>query len=301
MVAAAVIGGAVVGGVATTMAGNKAAGAQKDAARQASETELQMYNTSREDLKPYRETGYQALSMLSRGLGLPGYQAPGAPGGSSPLTFEEWMATNGSGYGDGVGGGMSGMIGRAIGQVQAKRDYDAYVQNFKPVIDMEQGPDGTYMPVGDLNRDFTMADFAKDPGYQFRMDEGQKALERSAAARGGLLSGGTGRALTRYGQDYGSQEYSNAYGRFNADRTTRFNRLAAFAGVGQTATNTTAGLGANAASSIADLQTQAGNARAANAVNTGNTINNTVGSIGQFYLQQQYMKNLPKTPTSYYV
>ena len=52
-----------------------------------------------------------------------------------------------------------------------------------------------------------------DPGYQFRLSEGLKALERSAAARGGLLSGATGKALTRYGQEMGSQEFQNAYGR----------------------------------------------------------------------------------------
>ena len=72
--------------------------------------------------------------------------------------------------------------------------------------------------MGDLSRTFTMDDFQKDPGYQFRMDEGTKALERSAAARGGLSSGSTLKALTRYGQDYASNEYQNAYNRFNADR-----------------------------------------------------------------------------------
>jgi len=48
---------------------------------------------------------------------------------------------------------------------------------------------------------FTMDKFQADPGYAFRLSEGQKALERSAAARGGLLSGGTGKALQRFGQE----------------------------------------------------------------------------------------------------
>lgn len=64
-----------------------------------------------------------------------------------------------------------------------------------------------------------------DPSYGFRFQEGQRALERSAAARGGLLSGGTGRRLARYGQDYASTEYMN-----------RFNRLSTIAGMGQTMT-----------------------------------------------------------------
>ncbi|MFK5283483.1 hypothetical protein ACI3PL_28310, partial [Lacticaseibacillus paracasei] len=58
-------------------------------------------------------------------------------------------------------------------------------------------------PGGDFNRDFTMADFTADPGYAFRMREGQRAIESSAAARGGLLSGGTGKALVNYGQEAG--------------------------------------------------------------------------------------------------
>lgn len=55
--------------------------------------------------------------------------------------------------------------------------------------------------------------FEADPGYQWRMDEGQRALERTAAARGNLLSGSQLKAATRYGQDYASNEYDRAYNR----------------------------------------------------------------------------------------
>lgn len=51
--------------------------------------------------------------------------------------------------------------------------------------------------------------FEASPGYQFRLSEGQKALENSAAARGGLFSGATGKALTNYGQNSASQEFDN--------------------------------------------------------------------------------------------
>lgn len=150
---------------------------------------------------------------------------------------------------------------------------------------------------GEFNRNFTLSDFQKDPGYQFRMDQGQQALERSAAARGGLLSGGAGKALQQYGQDYASGEYSNAYNRFNNDQTTRFNRLSALAGTGQTATNTIGTLGAQTASNIGENYMQAGNARAAGYVNQGNAINNGVSSLGNFYLQQQYLNRIPQTQT----
>lgn len=59
----------------------------------------------------------------------------------------------------------------------------------------------------------TAADAQNDPGYQFRLQQGQRALEQSAVARGNLLSTGTARALTDYGQQAGSQEYQNVYGR----------------------------------------------------------------------------------------
>ena len=75
-----------------------------------------------------------------------------------------------------------------------------------------------------------------DPGYGFRLSEGLKALDRQAAARGGLISGGALKAAQRYGQDVASQEFGNAY-----------NRLAGLAGVGQTAT----GAMGNAASQFA--------------------------------------------------
>ena len=52
-----------------------------------------------------------------------------------------------------------------------------------------------------------------DPGYGFRLSEGMKALERGAAARGGLISGNALRAAQRYGQDVASQEFGQAYGR----------------------------------------------------------------------------------------
>jgi hypothetical protein len=67
-------------------------------------------------------------------------------------------------------------------------------------------------------RDFTMADFQEDPGYAFRMKEGLKAVDAQAAARGGLISGSALKASQRFGQDMASQEYTNAFNRFQAQR-----------------------------------------------------------------------------------
>lgn len=122
----------------------------------------------------------------------------------------------------------------------------------------------------DFQRDFTMNDFQHDPGYAFRMAEGQKALERSAAARGGLMSGGTLKAISSYGQDLASNEYQNAYNRFNADRDRRWNRLSSLAGVGQTANSQVASAGQNYANQAGSNMMGAANAQGAAAIASAN-------------------------------
>lgn len=93
--------------------------------------------------------------------------------------------------------------------------------------------------------------FQASPSYNFRMGEGLKAIDRSAASRGRLRSGASEKALMSFGQGLASQEY---------DKYT--NRLATLAGVGQTATNQTAAYGANNASTLSGLAAATGNARA---------------------------------------
>jgi hypothetical protein len=142
---------------------------------------------------------------------------------------------------------------------------------------------------GDFNRDFTLADFTKDPGYDFRMQQGQRGLDSSAAARGGALSGAAIKASERYSQDYASGEYQNAYNRFNADRTARFNRLSSIAGLGQTATNQVGAQGAQVASSIAENQIGAGNARASGYIGRGNAMSSAANTLGNWAMNSQYM------------
>lgn len=132
--------------------------------------------------------------------------------------------------------------------------------------------------MGDFNRDFSMQEFQEDPGYQFRMAEGQKALERSAAARGGLNSGRTMKELARYSQGVASDEYQNAYNRYNADRDRRFNRLASLAGIGQTANQQVSQAGQNFANQAGSAAMQGANAQAAGMVGQANAWNNAISS-----------------------
>jgi len=125
-----------------------------------------------------------------------------------------------------------------------RQQYEESVQRQKPFLTagtnaLARMQAGEFAQPGAFS--FGVKDYQADPGYAFRLSEGQKALERTAAARGGLISGGALKAATRYGQDMGSQEYQNAYSRaltgYNANvarSDTGYNRLAGMAGVGQT-------------------------------------------------------------------
>lgn len=137
---------------------------------------------------------------------------------------------------------------------------------------------------------FGMDQFKADPGYAFRLAEGQKALERSAAARGGLLSGATGKALTRYGQEMGSQEYTNAFNRYQAERQARLNPLQSLAGVGQTSTQQLSGQAGQLGTGLAESIGSAGAARASGYVGGANALNQALGTYLN-YSQGQNMLN----------
>jgi hypothetical protein len=109
---------------------------------------------------------------------------------------------------------------------------------------------------------FGMDQYKQDPGYAFRLAEGQKALERSAAARGGLISGGALKAAERYGQDMGSQEYMNAFNRYQANRGNTVQGLQSLSGQGMSGVTTLGNQGTNMASNI------------------GSTYMNNAGNIG---------------------
>lgn len=112
-------------------------------------------------------------------------------------------------------------------------------------------------------------DMAQDPGVQYRMDQAQKAIQASAAARGGLLGGGTLRAINRESQNMASQEYGNAYNRASQDYARTYggiqdkaNRLMGLGQQGQVAANQLGGFGANMANQTADLRLRGAGAMA---------------------------------------
>ena len=198
MIPAAIIGSSLLG--ASTS--RSAASQQSDAAIRAGERSDAQYYQTREDQRPWREAGVNALGVMQR------------TAGNVPAAFS-----------------------------------------------------------------FTNADLYKDPGYSFRLSEGEKVLGRNAAVRSGVMSGGALKAAQRFGQDYGSQEYQNAfnraftgYGTDVARENQLYNRQAALAGIGQTATNVTNQAGAANAANVGNYLTGGAAAGAAGTVGTANAL-----------------------------
>ncbi len=157
-----------------------------------------------------------------------------------------------------------------------KDQYDQGRADLAPYREAGQAALGTY--AGEVNQPFTQT-----PGYQFAFDEGRRAVDASASARGMLDSGARLRELTRYGTGMAEQ----GYGQYA-------NRLASLAGIGQTATNTGVAQGQGYASGTANTlgqmgqmqganATQIGNAQAAGAVGTANAINGGINNATLLY------------------
>lgn len=203
MVAAAVVGSAVVGGVASSQAAKKSANAQKDASAAASAAEREMFDITREDQAPYRQ--------LATDVGLPG-------------------------------------IRKILGQ----------------------------------NQQLTAGQVMAEPGYQFGLSQGNRNIEGSASARGGLYSGATLKALQRFGNDYGTTKYNDAWNRMESSKSNQFNRFATAAGIGQAATNQVNAQGAQLGQSTANNLIGAGNAQAAATLGGANAWGNALNRVTSY-------------------
>lgn len=138
-------------------------------------------------------------------------------------------------------------------------------------------------PGGEFTKSFGMSDFEQDPGYGFRMSEGLKALDRTAAARGGLLSGATLKGAQRYGQDLGSLEYQNAFNRYQTNRSNLINPLQSLAGVGQTSTNQGISAGQNYATNVGNLGMSAAGDQANAGLAAAQANRSAYGTIGNAF------------------
>jgi hypothetical protein len=145
------------------------------------------------------------------------------------------------------------------------------------------GGDADSAGYGSLGRPFSAADMQMDPGYAFRLAEGEKALERMQAARGQYLGGGAIRAGARYGQEMGSQEYMNAFNRAQALLGNRLGVLGSLYGAGQAATQQVAGQAGQMGTNVGNLLMQGGQARASGYLGQANALSNALGQAAMGY------------------
>lgn len=140
-----------------------------------------------------------------------------------------------------------------------------------------------YGPEGAYTRAPGMEEVQMDPGYGFRLAEGQKALERSAAARGGLLSGSMLKGTQRFGQELASQEFQNAFARARQQRADVTNALLGIGGYGPSLASSAAGSIGQTGSSLANLQMGAGQARASGYIGQSNALAQALGQGAMGY------------------
>jgi hypothetical protein len=179
-----------------------------------------------------------------------------------------------------------------------------------PFLEAGKGALNQLIPLASNYKPFDYNAMTADPGYAFRLSEGQRALDQSAAARGGLISGNALKAATRFGQQMGSDEYNSSFNRYLAQRNAELNPLQSLAGVGQTtATNLGAAGSANAAN-MGNLMTSGAAARAAGQMGATQALtgglgtylnysqgNNLVAALrgGGYSTPSNYGKTVPQT------
>ena len=303
----------VVGSVVSAGAAGSAARTQADAADRAAQLQNEQFLRGVELQEPFRQAGMLGQNKLLTYLGLGGegqyddtaynkalqnYNA-----NLANLDPSQFMSGGGGGgyyissgdqeiYQAGTGGGgtfdQAGFNAARAGLVAPNRE------QFKLTGGNVNDPNfGKY-----ATAEYTPEMFAKgqDPGYQFRLKEGMQGLERSAAARGGLLTGGTLKGIQRYGQDMASQEYQNAFNRYQAERTGTRKPYHSLAGVGQSTANTLGTMGMNYANQAGEAYQGAANARASGYVGAANAMNQGIGNISNQYYQNQLLNTL-RSPT----
>lgn len=132
---------------------------------------------------------------------------------------------------------------------------------------------------GSLTKPFTAADMQVDPGYQFRLSQGNTAINNAQAARGNLYSGAALKEADAYNSGQAAQQYNTAYDQYNTNQNNLYNRLAGISNSGFGATNAGVTSNTNAGNTLAGIAGQAGNAAANSAINTGNIYTQGISSL----------------------
>lgn len=236
---AAILGGSVISGVLGSKAAKKAAKVQAEAADQSVAESRRQFDTVLDLQRPAIETGNRARTALERlyGIGAPAAAAAPTSVGASTGRSVEYVNV-----------GPFGLRVQVPAQASSRSQlpYNPALRENGVPQPVQSTPAASADPNDPENR---YGGFYASPGYRFRLDQGSAALERSAAARGKLFSGQTGKALVEYGQGVASDEFGN-YVR----------GLQSMAGLGQTAADNSSNAAIQTGRAIGDtLMTSAGN------------------------------------------
>ena len=310
--ATAAIGGSIITGVLASNAAKKSAETQANAATQASNTQLQATREANSlqqwalqqqlsNQSPYQATGQMALAALQSGLGL-GQMTTGQQAQSQQA--QPQVQTSGPVFTN-AQGQIVDQMGQPVQQPTASSPYQ--IQNYGATQEqLNQGAGA--VQAGQFQKTFTPSDLTTDPSYQWRLDQGMKNLQASAAARGGLMTGQNLKDITDYSQGAGSQEYQNAYNRYMSQQDALYQRLAGLAGIGTNATqsantalqgsantmgqNTMTGAGASS-----NYLTSGAAAQAAGQVGSANAIGSGIGQGVNSWMTLQMLGKNPFAST----
>lgn len=263
-VAAAIIGGSVLGAAASSSAANT----QADAATNAAQLQQQQAQQTRSDNAPWRQTGSNALAQLASGFGV----AP--ENNAANFDSAAYLKANPD---------------VAADPYWSQHALDHYQQHGqgegRQFAGMPQSQTG--IQPGQFTHQFDTTDLKNGlaPNYDFQLQQGLGATTNFANSTGGLVGGNTLKAVNDYAQNFAGSAYQQAFNNYNSQQTNIFNRLSNIAGLGQTANQTTATAGTQGAANAGSYLTSAGAAQAAGMVGGANAINNGIGSyLGWNYL-----------------
>ena len=300
------------------------------------------YNQNQYNQSPWLSTGQTALAAMQSGMGLGNPYAPqqvtpytpGAPtgqagsgnpnmtfGGNPPTMTAQSLAPGASPTGVQQAGPAAGVSGATAGQPTGGTYLNAQGQPVDAqgnVVTAQQGVVNYGATQGAMNnaanqyqgqfqQTFTPSDLSIDPSYQWRLQQGNLALQSKAGASGLSGSGQNLKDISNYNQGAASQEYQAAYDRFMNNQNTAYNRLAGLAGVGQTTAANLGSQGASTAGNMANVTmggTSAANnymtgAAAANAAGQVGTANAVMGGIGNGLNTWMGIQNMQKQAQPY--
>jgi hypothetical protein len=239
------------------------------------------------DFKPYKDYGSASTATLMRYLGLGGSAGTRGDYVTDPMDRERFIDYAGYHRPDGARDEGPEWLGHENANID--RAYQLYLDGLA-VTD----PSKTDPNYGSLMKKFSNEDFVKDPGYEFRLAEGEKGINRAAASRGGYDSGTTLKALLKYNQDYGSNEFNNAFNRDNTNKNTIYSFLSGGTQTGLNATSNNASLNSNLVTAGANMGQEAGNTQAQlGMINSDNKFNAFNSAISNGIYGYNRAKNAP--------